>query len=101
LRGEGLEVEEQYPSYIGGIAKLSGNYTVRIPLDEYGYPIIYPPPLSDPDPPAYLAIERESAVETHPYTVLLPFGISLSAVGAAISTWSIKKPRKRNYLKKK
>lgn len=93
--GEGLEVEGRYPTYIGGIAKISGNYTVRIPLDEYGYPFIYPPPLSDPDPPAYLAIEKEYPVETRPYMFLLPVGASLSGIGIVISIWSTKKPKKR------
>lgn len=92
--GEGLEVEGQYPTYIGGTAKISGNYTVRIPLDEYGYPFIYPPPLSDPDPPAYLAIEKEYPVETRPYMFLLPVGASLSGIGIVISIWSTK-PKKR------
>lgn len=94
---DGIEVEEQYPTYIGGTVKFNGTYTVRIARDEYGNPIIEPPPAPqyEPGPPAYFAIEKEYPVKVYPYTYLLPTGVSLSFIGILISAWSMKKPKKR------
>jgi len=100
---DGIEVEEQYPTYIGGTVKLNGTYTVRIGCDEYGNPIIEPPPAPQYEigPPTYFAIEKEYPVTVYPYTILLPVGTSFSVIGIVTCAWSVKKTKRRTRRTKK
>ncbi len=98
---DGIEVEQQYPTYVGGTVKLNGIYTARIARDEYGKPFFEPSPIEEPEAPTYFAIEKEYPVVVYPYTYFLPIGISFSTMGIVLSTWAARsrKRRKRSFSK--
>ncbi len=82
--------------FIGGIAQVDGNYTVRIPdpLNNFD-PGLYQP---DPPPPYYLGLRKDYTVTTYPMGYLLPVGMFIGAAGGVIS---IQSARSKNSTKHK
>ncbi|MCD6241791.1 hypothetical protein J7K27_09860 [Candidatus Bathyarchaeota archaeon] len=76
---------------IGGIAKVSGNYSVTVPN-------VYP------SPPREIKIMKEIHFYTRPWSYLLPIGLSMTCGGAGLAVFSFKRKKttkKRSSLLKR
>jgi hypothetical protein len=83
--------------FIGGIAQVDGNYTVRIPdpLNNFD-PGLYQP---DPPPPYYLGLRKDYTVTTYPMGYLLPVGMFIGAAGGVISIQSARSKKSTKHNK--
>lgn len=88
-RTAGLFQPQNNPTYVGGVAALSGTYKAIV-ISEFE-----PSYSANEEPPYYLALDRESPYPTYPFGYLLPVGGSTMAVGAVISALSAKSKKKQ------
>lgn len=83
--------------FIGGIAQVDGNYTVRIPdpLNNFD-PALYIP---NPPPPYYLGLTKDYTVVSYPMGYLLPVGMFIGAAGGVISIQSARSKKNTKHKK--